>query len=174
MKAALLPMALLLALIACRPQEPAPDAQAVATASVPEPAIATPPAPVLEPVCGKGECLLPEGVTLGIDHEIESERSYFTDANVERRQMAYAYTGESMDQVIDSIEQSMQAAGFNAGPKAVRDDGVVSKSFDKEGYGKVNLWINPAVKSRNPEAKGIFGLDFPATAPVDAASTAAP
>jgi hypothetical protein len=103
-------------------------------------------------------------VVLVIAHQTRSNRTYVSQLGANRQQVAFEYLEGTPATAIKSMEQSLMAAGFVGTARPDSPTGVVSMTFKKEGYGQVNVWANPDIgpKPRNPDAKGVLGIDFPA------------
>lgn len=173
MRRNLLIAATLFALAGCSEQKPeAAQTTAPASAST---ASAASTAATTAPVCTGADCdLLPPNVVVVVTHKLRREHTYSAKPGDDRKQVVFEYMDGTPDANMQSIEQSMAAAGFNS---AIKQDGTaagtVSASFRKDGYGKVNVWVSGDVGERPkwPKAKGVIGFDFPAP-PATATQTA--
>jgi uncharacterized lipoprotein YajG len=164
----LLIAATLLALAGCSEPKPEATQTSAAPASATAPAVASTAAPASKAVvscAGTPDCdLLPPSVVVVVTHKLRRQSAYTAKPGDSRKQVVFEYMDGTADANMQSIEQSMAAAGFDNPVKQGAAAGTISASFHKEGYGKVNVWVSSDVgaKPKWPKAKGVIGFDFPA------------
>ncbi len=142
-------------LAACGDQAPQ-TGSAPATVEAP-----TPPAPA--PVATAGEQALPDGLAMPVGFELRNVMERQTDKGERRNRSVYEFAEGDNAAAFEAVKQVLTGAGFKDGEVKLTDSGI-SATFRKAGYGRIQVSVssNLGKKPKNPAAKGVVSVDWPA------------
>lgn len=105
---------------------------------------------------------LPGGVELGLDSHMRSDRIYETAKGATRRKVSYEVLSGSLEESVETVEQSLADAGYKAKPRKEGKNGAFSISFKKKKAKTLKVDFNPNVgkKPANPDALHLVAVSW--------------
>lgn len=106
---------------------------------------------------------LPERIALDFRNQLRNDRIVERKGRKSRRKVVLEYLEGNQTSTFDSIQRSLDAAGFTLRDRKQMENGNVRTKFDKRGYGTIIVTITADmdVTARNPAALGRVILDMP-------------